>query len=778
MKKILTILLLGFSLLANAQPFKSPVGWEDPSLGVGQGQFSLFSLCNKPWDAQISTLVARKGIRSIRFELRPTDTVCGNSKRAELYKSQVPKWMDTIDKFGVSIYYPADYVSDLDPNLPRRQEGHLQYHQLTAPGSPLWEIGTEGEKMLLFINYDTTGTGKQTQFVIDLGVPGAKKSTNGLVDGGVVTGSNKVVRGQWVDWDVYYRRRTDNTGLFVLYRNGQEVFRRTGPNANKIFVGGVLVDETWGYPKNGIYKWPWNTGASFNVPFRVVFQDEFRMAGPSTPMGAFFLTPNQAPVVDAGLDKSIQLPINTVTLNGKASDDGVFTSNWIQIGGPSATITSPASPITTVTGLTPGVSVFRLTATDNNGAVNTDEVQVVVLAANIPPLVNAGPDITINLPLDSTIAVGSASDPDASLVSTTWYKISGPNAAILTPNSTTTKLTGLSIPGTYQFVLSATDNQNATSRDTMQVRVIDIPANILPKSNAGQNVFMTLPINSFTADGSLSSDQDGSVSFYIWTKVSGPSATISNYTLVNPLISNLSAGTYVFQLKVIDNRGGADSSVMQAIVYPAPPANIPPSANAGGNVIITQPTSSVMLNGSGSTDPDDGIAGYLWTKKSGPSATITSPTSAVTSITGLTVGTYVFQLRVTDVHGLKDSATMTVVVNPAPNILPVVNAGIDTILKLPTNSRTMRGTAYDPDGLVSSFLWYKISGPSTFTIASPTNKTTVISNLVYGKYVFALKATDNRGGVTIDYVTITVKSKWQAPTAVAFNTKYKQTIQL
>jgi len=97
--------------------------------------------------------------------------------------------------------------------------------------------------------------------------------------------------------------------------------------------------------------------------------------------------------------------------------------------------------------------------------------------------------------------------------------------------------------------------------------------------------------------------------------------------------------------------------------YP-PSENEPPLANAGSNQSITLPTNSVTLSGSG-TDSDGTVVSYSWSKISGGSATIVSPTSATTNVTGLSAGTYVFRLTVTDNAGATGSADVTVIVYAA-----------------------------------------------------------------------------------------------------------------
>lgn len=94
---------------------------------------------------------------------------------------------------------------------------------------------------------------------------------------------------------------------------------------------------------------------------------------------------NIPPTVNAGSDQSITLPTNTVVLNGTGADvDGTITSyKWEKLSG-SGAIVSPNAATTQITGLTEGESVFRLTVADNKGATKSDDVKIVVNAANVP----------------------------------------------------------------------------------------------------------------------------------------------------------------------------------------------------------------------------------------------------------------------------------------------------------------------------------------------------------------------------------------------------------
>lgn len=93
-----------------------------------------------------------------------------------------------------------------------------------------------------------------------------------------------------------------------------------------------------------------------------------------------------------------------------------------------------------------------------------------------------------------------------------------------------------------------------------------------------------------------------------------------------------------------------------------------------------------------------------------------------------------------------------------PNKGPVVNAGPDQTITLPTDFVTLSGTASDPDGSIASFQWIKKSGPTlpAGSIVTDTSAQTTVKNLVQGVYVFELTVTDNTGSFTRDEVQITV----------------------
>lgn len=206
-----------------------------------------------------------------------------------------------------------------------------------------------------------------------------------------------------------------------------------------------------------------------------------------------------------------------------------------------------------------------------------------------------------------------------------------------------------------------------------------------PIANAGVDQTIILPGDSIALDGSASTDPDGKINEWLWTKISGPSSfTFSDAEIAKPMVKALQAGIYQFELKVVDDDGLAARDTVQVTVDD-PASNQPPLACAGTNQTITLPGNTADLNGSCSADSDNNITAYLWTKVSGPSTFNINNASAVqTQVTGLTQGVYQFELKVTDAGGLVSKDTVQVTVNNSCDVSsrPKLNATLTEIGKL------------------------------------------------------------------------------------------------
>ena len=184
---------------------------------------------------------------------------------------------------------------------------------------------------------------------------------------------------------------------------------------------------------------------------------------------------NLPPVVSAGSDQTTTLPINTVALSGIATDDGLpagstLTYSWSVVSGPgTVSFANSTSPTTSASFSTQGLYTLRLTASDTQLTASSD-VHVTVLPQNDPPVVNAGTDQTITLPVNVVFLTGTATDdglPAGSVLKITWSVASGP-AAVQFGNPNSTDTTALfTAAGTYDLRLTADDSQYRTSAEVI-----------------------------------------------------------------------------------------------------------------------------------------------------------------------------------------------------------------------------------------------------------------------------------------------------------------------
>jgi hypothetical protein len=188
-----------------------------------------------------------------------------------------------------------------------------------------------------------------------------------------------------------------------------------------------------------------------------------------------------------------------------------------------------------------------------------------------------------------------------------------------------------------------------------------------PIANAGADQIIILPNDSIHLDGSASTDPEGNVIKYEWTKVGGPlSFKIKQLDSSRTKVTTLSAGIYIFELKVTDDKGSnAKDSVL--ITVNAAARNQAPIANSGVDQVITLPDNTATLNGSTSFDPDGSIVNFTWSKITGPAQFIlNNPQQAITTLKNLVEGLYSFRLSVTDNNGITADDTIYIQVNQPP----------------------------------------------------------------------------------------------------------------
>lgn len=113
--------------------------------------------------------------------------------------------------------------------------------------------------------------------------------------------------------------------------------------------------------------------------------------------------------------------------------------------------------------------------------------------SNKTPVAKAGIDISIKLPINSTVLSGSGTDSDGTISGYSWSRVSGPTTFTFGNQfSASTNLTNL-VQGSYTFRLTVTDNKGATGFDDVNV----IVAAATPSTSTGQSLIKIDGWNSY-----------------------------------------------------------------------------------------------------------------------------------------------------------------------------------------------------------------------------------------------------------------------------------------
>ena len=176
--------------------------------------------------------------------------------------------------------------------------------------------------------------------------------------------------------------------------------------------------------------------------------------------------------------------------------------------------------------------------------------------------------------------------------------------------------------------------------------------------------------------------------------------------------------------------------------------NVGPTADAGSDQIVDEGT-TVILDSSGSSDMDDGIATYRWTQTAGTPVTLsdaatTLPTFVAPAINGNQVS-LTFRLTVEDNGGLKDTSQVNIKVND--NGITAFPVDVISITLLTNDDLGLR---VDSGGNIVS-----LTNVSAGAIADNRNRP---SNLIYGLLDYKIKV-HNAG----DTATVTIFLPRPAP---------------
>ncbi len=205
-----------------------------------------------------------------------------------------------------------------------------------------------------------------------------------------------------------------------------------------------------------------------------------------------------------------------------------------------------------------------------------------------------------------------------------------------------TGVTDENIDEVNEVVASLTPSDVDTPEEIQKI-VDDLGINILPTANAGPD--KTIEVSQIVTITGSGTDIDGTIVSYEWTKGTAVLATTASFDYIPTVV-----GTDVLTLTVMDDDGGTASNSMNVVVLDAPPINQSPVANAGISQDVPL-SSTVTLDGSGSSDPENNPLSYSWIfvdKPVGSNATLLNSTTVSPIFIADESGIYEIQLTVSD----------------------------------------------------------------------------------------------------------------------------------
>jgi pimeloyl-ACP methyl ester carboxylesterase len=473
---------------------------------------------------------------------------------------------------------------------------------------------------------------------------------------------------------------------------------------------------------------------------------------------------NKAPVANAGTNQTVAEG-TLVTLDGRGStdaDNDALTYRWTTPNGIMLSSISSSRP----TFIAPEVrkdTIYTFSLIVNDGSENSQASQVLisVLQVNKAPIANA---VTDHAVLEGKLAIldGSESyDPDGDKITYQWTAPAGVVISSLTDISPTFTAPEVNKDTLYSFSLKVSDGKMESFVD--EVKILVKQENKVPIANAGNDQSVnegTL----VTLNGNGSVDPDGDTLTFYWKISIGvqlSSNSAINPTFIAPEVTHDTV--YAFVLTVSD---GISNSQFDQVNIMIRQVNKAPIANAGLDQAVNENT-QVILDGAGSSDPDNDVLNYKWTAPAEitlSSNTAINPTFTAPEVTTDTV--YTFSLVVND--GTDNSLTDTIIVTVKQvNKAPIANAGSGQVVNENTLVTLDGSASSDPDNDILSYLWtapLEITLNNT-TIARPTFTAPEVKKDT--TYVFSLVVNDDMGNSLADKVSVTVKQVNKLPVANA-----------
>jgi RHS repeat-associated protein len=402
---------------------------------------------------------------------------------------------------------------------------------------------------------------------------------------------------------------------------------------------------------------------------------------------------------------------------------------------------------------------------------------------NQPPLVYAGADFALTNLTDVTVLNGAVADdglPAGGTLRTHWSLLAGPGAVNFGDTNALTSTATFTANGVYVLQLTA-DDGSIQRHDLVEVRaaapcaVSDLVglAAWLPGNGTGQDILSGK--TGLLAGGTSYSDGKVAGAF----RFDGTNDYVQLAAATN---FNVGASSSGFTIELWMNPNTTQNGFVLGWTNGVRFEKFNSTAGAlrvfvagAGNLTTSTLWTSSSLNWTHVAVTYDRTAGVARIFTNGVQATSASVgTNVLTTAGNLYLGQvpgstgffnglldevslYARPLAAVEVQSIFAAGASGKCISPR-NMPPIVSAGSDRTIYLPTNSLTLNGSAVDdglPAGSSLTVGWSYLNGPGTVFFSSTNTPVTTITFTNTGAYTFSLNATDGQL-VTNDTITVTV----------------------
>ncbi len=386
-----------------------------------------------------------------------------------------------------------------------------------------------------------------------------------------------------------------------------------------------------------------------------------------------------------------------------------------------------------------------------------------------PPSADAGPEQTVDEGTGVILDASGSSDPNGQQISYLWEQQSGMSVSLSDTAAVRPSFTAPNTEAdgeTLVFQVTVANQSHLESSDTVTVYVSDTDSFSPPVADAG-SVQTVDEGNTVTLDASGSSDPKGEQISYLWEQQSGMSVTLSDTAAVRPSFTapdtEAEGETLVFQVTVT-NQSNLESRDTVTVYVSDTDSSSPPTADAGSDQTVDE-GNTVILDASGSSDPNGEQISYLWEQQSGMSVSLSDAAAVRPSFTAPDTEAegeaLTFQLTVMNQSHIESSDTVTVYVADTDSFSPTADASSEQTVN-GGNTVILDGSgSSDPDNDITSYLWEQMSGPRVTISDAETDQASFIApegGLFGETLIFRLTITNGRGLQSEDSVTIHVSA--------------------